>query len=598
MMAVMLLFIGVFPSDPTVRFPMEKKPKLILSIDTFIPFSGMTCEKSELVIIVKRTGLTGMKGLALLGIGAAFVFLKLYGLQPALSDENIYFYDAWLICQGLWPYRDFFFAHPPLHLLPGYLLLLAMGGFHLIPMKLLPVSATAITGFCTYALARRSTGLLAAVLACSLFLFSHDVLRASSHWTGINWAVMFMTGGLLLAWRGRMIAGGILLGLGVCTGFYIAPAALAILMLLLLKNRRDGLRFLLAVSSTWLIVNGACFAMAGMDYIDAVYLYHLRKPPLPGSGLSDNLSPIVFHNFFLMSAPLFFCPLLLLKIWHSRIKTGRIALNELLDPQRHPAISLGIWCITIWMSGAVFLGLLSRVFHFYFLILFPVAAVCAGLGIDGVIRLIRRRKPGPAFAALLAISGIAAGIGFYPRLEHGMDYFVANRGKTITYPKPRLPITFPGGSALTDLLWQSERVIGGRYSGIRYYLWHESRSFDIPAQTADVLKDLAKPDEVIFGDSTATPLVALMAGIPIAERMADTNVMRFRSGLPPIGELIEALETAMDREHERLTWIVVNPNRGIALLPEFQQFLNARFKTVQVFRSRNYGSYFLMHRED
>ena len=51
-----------------------------------------------------------------------FLVLKSYGLNYAVSDENIYFYDAWLMTQGSFPYRDFFFAHPLLHLLPGWLL--------------------------------------------------------------------------------------------------------------------------------------------------------------------------------------------------------------------------------------------------------------------------------------------------------------------------------------------------------------------------------------------------------------------------------------------------------------------------------------------
>ncbi|HUT58524.1 MAG TPA: hypothetical protein VNA25_11825, partial [Phycisphaerae bacterium] len=49
----------------------------------------------------------------------AFLALKAYGLQPAVGDENIYFYMSTRVADGLVPWRDFFFAHPPLHLLPG-----------------------------------------------------------------------------------------------------------------------------------------------------------------------------------------------------------------------------------------------------------------------------------------------------------------------------------------------------------------------------------------------------------------------------------------------------------------------------------------------
>ena len=45
------------------------------------------------------------------------------------SRENIYFYDAWLMSQGELPYRDFFFAHPPLGLIPGWLVFVLLGEF-------------------------------------------------------------------------------------------------------------------------------------------------------------------------------------------------------------------------------------------------------------------------------------------------------------------------------------------------------------------------------------------------------------------------------------------------------------------------------------
>src|SRR6266704_1507956 len=46
-----------------------------------------------------------------------YVALKTYHLALASSDENIYFYmAARTVFGGLAPYRDYFFAHPPLHL--------------------------------------------------------------------------------------------------------------------------------------------------------------------------------------------------------------------------------------------------------------------------------------------------------------------------------------------------------------------------------------------------------------------------------------------------------------------------------------------------
>ncbi len=49
-----------------------------------------------------------------------FLLIKSYCFHWQVSDENIYYYMAWAaVDHGALPYRDFFFAHPPLHLLPG-----------------------------------------------------------------------------------------------------------------------------------------------------------------------------------------------------------------------------------------------------------------------------------------------------------------------------------------------------------------------------------------------------------------------------------------------------------------------------------------------
>src|SRR5580698_626510 len=55
--------------------------------------------------------------LGLVALVTFYVALKSYQLNLSDSDENIYFYMALRTAfGGLLPYRDYFFAHPPLHL--------------------------------------------------------------------------------------------------------------------------------------------------------------------------------------------------------------------------------------------------------------------------------------------------------------------------------------------------------------------------------------------------------------------------------------------------------------------------------------------------
>ncbi len=228
-----------------------------------------------------------------------FFILKSYGLGPAVSDENIYFYNATLMAQGYLPYRDFFFAHPPLHLLPGYLLF-ATVGFHLTAAKLLGAVAAATSGICVYLIALRAGGRLAAVVASVLFLFSYDTLRASSHWTGINWAVAWGSAGLLAAFRGRPGLAGVLLALGATTGIYVIPQAFMVAALLAIIDWKQARQLLAAFAVVFAGINAVALACGGTAFLDGVYRYHLLKTPTAGLDLLGQSWKLLFHNFFLL----------------------------------------------------------------------------------------------------------------------------------------------------------------------------------------------------------------------------------------------------------------------------------------------------------
>lgn len=482
-----------------------------------------------------------------------FGLLKSFALGPAVSDENIYFYDAWLMTQGVWPYRDFFFAHPPMHLIPGWLLF-SVTGFGLTVGKMLPMGAAAATGVGVYVIARRAGGQVAGVVAAALFLLSHDVLRASSHWTGINLSIAWLTWGLAAALAGRLRTAGVLFALGATTGFYVFPAALGVGVLLALKKARDSMRFGLAFLVPFLLINGFFWWLGGDGYLDGVYRYHALKPGLEGQTLFDRLPSILFHDFFLVAGPLYLLPLLR----DAEQKTGR-------------------WCALLAAGYLVFLGLLGQVFHFYFLLLFPACAVCGGLFVGWAT--------GSRRNALIAGAAVLVGFLVVPSFEYQLGYFARQRGKTKTYELPPSPL--PGSGLVEALLWKPDRTIGRRHTGIQYYLWHESRRFDTARTMADRLKELAGPEDTLFGDSTSVPLVALWSGVPIATHMVDTNGMRFSSGITPP-------EEAIARLRGKVTWVLVHSRRGFYQIDELRRFVEEDFEPVQSFETRHHGTYRLL----
>ena len=124
---------------------------------------------------------------------AFFLFIVYKGLALAQpGDENVYYYMAKLIAEGKVPYKDFFYAHPPLHI---YILALVykVFGFNLIALKTVPLISSLITSFFVFKIAKEKFGDYEALVASALFLFSYAVMFNSVFSFGIMTATMFLT---------------------------------------------------------------------------------------------------------------------------------------------------------------------------------------------------------------------------------------------------------------------------------------------------------------------------------------------------------------------------------------------------------------------
>ena len=221
-----------------------------------------------------------LTGLVPAGILLAYVAVKLEAAGLSAGDENIYFYDVLLFTRGVLPYRDYFFAHPPLHVaIPGLLSLVT--GFSLGFLKLLPLLFSCGTGLAVWDTARRcfkSGGAVAAAVAMAGFLFALEQLQASSNLTGVNLTVLFAALSLWCVVRGRPLTGGLLAGAAVSTGVYAAPLLAAIPLILAFHDPRGVLRFLGAAVGLAGAINLGFWALGGPAYWDQVYLFHTLKP--------------------------------------------------------------------------------------------------------------------------------------------------------------------------------------------------------------------------------------------------------------------------------------------------------------------------------
>ena len=230
----------------------------------------------------------------------------------------------------------------------------------------------------------------------------------------------------------------------------------------------------------------------------------------------------------------------------------------------HPALATGIWCTVLWLGYFGFLSFLSRVFFFYFLLLFPAAAVCGGLYASQLVSSIASARQTRSAAIEAAVMGLLVVVGYaaYPLFERKLSYFEEGKTKRYAFPQSGLPEAIQG--PFKELFWVETRRLGNRYNTITRYLWHISRDFTTARKIAEVVKVNAREGDAIFGDASSTPLVALLAGRPIVDHFVDTNGMRFQCNMPSLEELRAQLDAALHRKRHRFTFLLLRMKRGFA----------------------------------
>lgn len=220
------------------------------------------------------------------GGAAALAALWVVVLLPALrlmpGDEGVYVYDARRVLEGAVPYRDFFFAHPPLRLLLGALGW--VGGA--TGAKAWAAVGTVAAAWMAGAVVRREAGTGWGLLTVGLVLGSMLSLRTGTQLLGSNLAMAFVAGSMLAAARGRCGLAGVVLGLGALQALYVL---LALPGLALWSWERRG-RFLAGLAAG-LVPLGGCAVLFGGPFVEQVLLYHLCK--VGATGLASEGEPLL-----------------------------------------------------------------------------------------------------------------------------------------------------------------------------------------------------------------------------------------------------------------------------------------------------------------
>ena len=206
-----------------------------------------------------------------------FIFIVLKGLlTPQPGDENVYYYMGKLIAEGKLPYKDFFYAHPPLQI---YLIALIYNifGFNIVALKAVPLISTLTSAFFIFKIAKRF-GNSEAIISSLLFLFSYSTMFNSVFSFGIDVATMLLVIGVYFLWnKNSPVLAGLFFGFAGITRLLSLIPIFVIFAFGLLSSKKNFLKLLSGFFIVFLIVNGIFALFLGNNYAEQVYKYHLLK---------------------------------------------------------------------------------------------------------------------------------------------------------------------------------------------------------------------------------------------------------------------------------------------------------------------------------
>ncbi|MBP8971318.1 hypothetical protein KBH13_06895 [Myxococcota bacterium] len=489
--------------------------------------------------------------LAVLLIVGSFFLIKIPGIHASGTDDNIYFYMANAFANGQIPYKDFFFSHPPVHLLVPALIF-KIFGFSLGLAKSIPVFATILAGIFMYMAARRA-GRGFAMLTLLFHLTAYQVLMASSDMNGENIMTAFLAASVWATFAGRPLLAGILAGFGLGSGLYAFAGVLA---LTLINGRRFG-RFLAGLALSFGTVMLVFFIIAPSEFIDGVFRYHVSKPVTAANRASifNSLNPfkmfatllgnlgayltgkefgksLYYHALFAIAfgitAVYLAANLLLKKDGDAKSNKRRAKPTQEPDPTTKFAVFGLIVTVLFLLQWAA----LNEIYDFYQV---PMLALMAPLPAWVCWQIFKGVKEGTTVGKMGIAIGMLALMCLHLPMEYRINRWLwpseqQNKGSVIEY-QWREPVAFIGLAKVSKAVFFSPTRIKGKVTPhYRHVMWNKMLTFTTADEIAAYIKANTSKDETITGASTLAPLVALLADRRMAGDESDTNSKRFSSG--------------------------------------------------------------------
>lgn len=505
----------------------------------------------------------------------AFLLLKLVGFHPSGTDENIYYYMAARMADGAIPYRDFFFSHPPVHLLVPTTVFGVLG-FSVGVANAIPVVAQALAGLFLYLTIRPSSKVLAFVVLV-LHFTTYQVLMGSTDMNGENLMTAFLMAALFAAVRGRFFASGLLAGLALGCGLYGLAGVLALAIAAAFHTKKSVARYSLGFAAGFGGVMIPFVILGGSGFVEGVFSYHMAKPvkggdrvPLFGSAnpfavlnaffnnLSAYLSSKGFGKSLYFHAPGYLAALLAMALilgkalvnwWRPDAGSRKegaepwyrsLTPRDLLSGTPEGTVKIAVLVAVLFLLEY---SALNEFYDFYAVPMLSLLSVPAAYTLYRMYLDVREARSPKGLAVPVTVAVLFALHGAWAaHLNRSLwPQEISDTGKVVEYDW-REPWVLPALSALSrHLFFVDKRVKGDVTPYYRHFVWNKRLTFSTLDDIADHIRANSTADETITGASTIAPLVALRADRRMAADEADTNSKRFKSGVLTEKEFFEAI---------------------------------------------------------
>lgn len=281
------------------------------------------------------------------------IFINLIFIHPTFSDENFYFNVGKNILEGKIPYKDFFFAHPPLQV---YVIafLFQLFGVSFFVGKLLTLISSSLCIFLIFLISKKLFDEKSAFISSLILLISPSFIAFSTQGYGMWEASFFVLLSIYLILKNKLIGSSFSFLIAILFR-YFALFYLPLILILLIIKKYEVKKFLITFLIISIITVLILILIFGENFINDTLIFQVKNT---GSRISQD-----YFTFQYLSIGLFLIFLGLLSFVYALHSKNKILL---------------LFSIYPLLADIIIFILIREIAYHYFLISLPLYAIAIG----------------------------------------------------------------------------------------------------------------------------------------------------------------------------------------------------------------------------